>query len=63
MSDMFLVVKGAMVVATGTKLKTLYLTENNREIVAAIDLVVDSKFLHYRLGHMSGKVDECISIK
>ena len=44
-----------MVIARGSKMGTLYMTANDKDIVAAANLVEDSKIWHYRLRHMSEK--------
>lgn len=47
--------KGAMVVARGMKLGTLYMTTNNNNAVAVANQKEDSHLRHRRLGHMSEK--------
>ena len=44
-----------MVIAQGTKMGTLYMITNNKDVVAVANLEADSKIWHCRLGHMSEK--------
>jgi hypothetical protein len=48
------VTKGALVVARGKKVGTLYLA-SNKNTIAVVDYTEDSKLWHNRLGHMSMK--------
>ena len=49
------VTKGTMVVARGTKTRTLYVNSSCRSIMTVADDSVSSDLWHYRLGHMSEK--------
>ena len=49
------VTRGAMVIARGNKIGTLYMTANNKDIVAATNSKIDSKVWQCILGHMSEK--------
>ena len=49
------ITKGAMVIAWGRKMGTLYMTANDKDIVAVANSAEDSKIWHCRLGHMSEK--------
>jgi transposase InsO family protein len=49
------IVKGAMVIARGTKSGTLYTTSESRNVVAVTDSTSRSSLWHCRLGHMSQK--------
>ena len=49
------VIKGAMIVAQGRKVGTLYMTSESRDTISIADSSVDSKLWHRRLGHMSEK--------
>ena len=49
------IVKGVMVVASGTKSRTLYTTAECTEIIAAAESASNSSLWHNRLGHMSVK--------
>ena len=47
--------KGAMILATGHKTNTLYMTTNSKDTDAVVYTTADSKLWHLRLGHMSEK--------
>ena len=49
------ITKGVMVIAWGSKMDTLYMTANDKDIVAVANSTEDSKIWHCRLGHMSEK--------
>ena len=49
------VIKGALVVARGKKVGTLYLTPGQTDTIAVATYSVDSKLWHRRFGHMSEK--------
>lgn len=49
------IIKGAMVVARGTKIGTLFFTDNNMELLTVSGDTVDPVIWHSRLGHMSQK--------
>ena len=49
------ITKGAMVIVRGSKMGTLYMTANDKDIVAVANSAEDSKVWHCRLGHMSEK--------
>ena len=51
----WMVSKRGRIMAHGHKTGTLYMTTNNRDIVAVAAMSVDSKLWHLRLGHMSEK--------
>ena len=65
--------KGAMVVARGNKIGTLYMTSCFKDTLAAVDAGLDSSLWHCKLGHMSekgmkillsnGKLSELKSVK
>ena len=44
-----------MVIARGSKMGTLYMIANDKDIVAVANLAEDSKIWHCRLRHMSEK--------
>jgi hypothetical protein len=46
---------GARILDRGHKTSTLYMTTNNKDIVAIVDTNADSKLWHLKLGHMSEK--------
>ena len=50
------VVNGAMIVAQGKKVGTLYMTSKSRDTTSVADSSVNSKLWHRKLGHMSEKV-------
>ena len=47
--------KGARILVCGHKIGTLYMTMNNKDIVAIANTSANSKLWHLRLGHMSEK--------
>ena len=49
------IIKGAMIVARGRKIGTLYMISENRDTISVANFSVDSKLWHIRLGHMSEK--------
>ncbi|KAH9322596.1 hypothetical protein KI387_017235, partial [Taxus chinensis] len=49
------VTKGALVVARGKKVGTLYLTTYSTNVCNLVASEVDTTLWHYRLGHMSHK--------
>jgi len=49
--DSWRIMKGAMVIARGTKMGTLYLTDNSEDLVALVGTKTDLILWHNRLGH------------
>jgi hypothetical protein len=49
------IVKGSMIVAKGTKMGTLYLTDNKADLLAVPGATTDPMLWHNRLGHISHK--------
>ena len=49
------ITKGAMVIARGSKMGTLYMTANDKDMVRVANSTEDSKIWHCRLRHMSEK--------
>ena len=49
------VTKGAMVLARGKKIGTLYMTSSPRDTIAVVEASIDAILWHRRLGHMSEK--------
>ena len=54
------VTKGAMVVARGHKIGTLYMTFSCRDMVAIVDNTKKTELWHYRLDHMNKKGMNCL---
>jgi hypothetical protein len=52
---MWKVSKGAMVLACGKKIDTLYMTIRFEDIIASIEAENQAQLWHCRLGHMSQK--------
>ena len=49
------VTKGALVIARGNKIGTLFVNSNCRSTITVANAAVSSNLWHYRLGHMSEK--------
>lgn len=57
------ILKGAMVVARGTKMSTLYLINSSASLVAVAGAKADPNLWHNRLGHMSDKGMKVLATK
>ena len=55
--------KEAMVIARGTKTRTLYMTSNCRDTLVADDVAINSSLWYCRLGHMSEKGMKVLLLK
>ena len=54
-NELWKIVKDAMIVAKGTKMRTLYLTDNKADLLAVPGVTTDPMLWHNRLGHISHK--------